>query len=597
VVGAGVIAGALATSFLCDDAYITFRHVANLHAGHGLVWNAPPFVPVEGCTSFLWAMLLWLAWLVTGQPPPATANWLLLACGLGTLWLVGRQALRVRGGDGCLLPAWLPWLGIVAIAGNRTFVWWLGSGLETALFQLCLVAWTLHGCRLGDAAATRWSGWSALAAVTALVRPDGLLCVLATGAALVLAGARGALAWRAVLRAALPLLVVVAHLLWRRATYGAWLPNTYAAKVVAAWPAAGCLYFANFVLEHGTWAVVALAAVVGWRERLGRVARTALLRPRGIAVVTVLAQTGYYTLVVGGDHFDYRVYVPLVPLCGLLVVHCLGRLPRGAMRGVVAVGMALVTNLGWAHWALTRDVATVGFVALADRMPAPLQPLFREYDRIQAWLRLRLVGLRCEQHAEFAERMRELYPPRGTHGPFPDGVPVHAAWAIGIAGWSMPDIAIVDQYGLCDRVVAHTPVPARRAPPGPRTLRCMFRVADRNGDQRLDFDELHAVVRRHLPIPSIDAPEFVARVLLALGRGAEPHLDPAQFLAVWQRFGDGRCIAHERRPPPGYVDAFAPNIEVEHGSLFVLRRSRVLRPDDVRAVESAWWAKVADAPR
>ena len=39
--------------FLSDDAFIAFRYVGNRQLGHGYVWNAPPFLPVEGYTSFL----------------------------------------------------------------------------------------------------------------------------------------------------------------------------------------------------------------------------------------------------------------------------------------------------------------------------------------------------------------------------------------------------------------------------------------------------------------------------------------------------------------------------------------------------------------
>lgn len=56
--------GLLALSFvawrpieLIEDAYITLRYVANLNAGHGLVWN-PGEPPVEGFTSWLHLALL-----------------------------------------------------------------------------------------------------------------------------------------------------------------------------------------------------------------------------------------------------------------------------------------------------------------------------------------------------------------------------------------------------------------------------------------------------------------------------------------------------------------------------------------------------------
>ena len=66
VAAIGVVVGWWAFWFLCDDAFIAFRYAANLLHGWGLVWNPPPFAPVEGYTSFLWVVLLALVWALTG---------------------------------------------------------------------------------------------------------------------------------------------------------------------------------------------------------------------------------------------------------------------------------------------------------------------------------------------------------------------------------------------------------------------------------------------------------------------------------------------------------------------------------------------------
>ena len=77
--------------FLCDDAFIAFRYVSNSIAGHGYVWNPPPFRPVDGYTSFAWVALLDLVWRITGVQPPESANVLLLlfAFGVAALAAVG----------------------------------------------------------------------------------------------------------------------------------------------------------------------------------------------------------------------------------------------------------------------------------------------------------------------------------------------------------------------------------------------------------------------------------------------------------------------------------------------------------------------------
>jgi hypothetical protein len=53
---AGVILAGL-RSWMCDDAFITFRYADNLVRGHGLVFNAGE--RVEGYTNFSWT--LWTA--------------------------------------------------------------------------------------------------------------------------------------------------------------------------------------------------------------------------------------------------------------------------------------------------------------------------------------------------------------------------------------------------------------------------------------------------------------------------------------------------------------------------------------------------------
>ncbi len=81
--------------FMTDDALIAFRYSSQSLAGHGYVWNPPPFEPVEGYTSFLWVFLLRHLWAWTGWPPTLTANWLSLGFGYLTLLLVVRMVQRI----------------------------------------------------------------------------------------------------------------------------------------------------------------------------------------------------------------------------------------------------------------------------------------------------------------------------------------------------------------------------------------------------------------------------------------------------------------------------------------------------------------------
>ena len=105
------------------------------------------------------------------------------------------------------------------------------------------------------------------------------------------------------------------HVLWRRATYGQWLPNTYYAKYVAPWPQAGLRYLAAFVLEYAWWVWLAVALVAclrGLRPRSDTFSvRLRALSPAAavalLATCALVAQLAYYVLLVGGDHFEFRV--------------------------------------------------------------------------------------------------------------------------------------------------------------------------------------------------------------------------------------------------------------------------------------------------
>ena len=521
--------------FQTDDAYITYRYVSNLLAGYGLVWNPPPFLPVEGYTSLLWALLLGAAWRLTGLDPPRTACWLSLLCGLGTLALAWRAIGRLR-----LSPpldrrrTLLAALALLGICTNRTFLTWLSSGLETQLWNLCFTWWLLEAFGLlGAEESPAWGlRLSTAAALSCLARPDGLLTVPAT-VLLELAAARSrphARPVRATLLAASPLLAVAAHLLWRRWTYGAWLPNTYYAKVPAPWPEMGWRYLASFVVENGIWVWLALAAAAACRVLLsarrgpgGRTCRPPVARlAKAIGPAVVAAHVLYYTLIVGGDHFEYRVFSYLVPLLFVSALALIDAAGFGAAAAVATLGVFLLASwpLPWLHWWRTKDLATreqTSFLRwpLAGDFPAPVRPIVAAWDGWQATLIGHAIGMRHQEHKICLAWMSGRLPSRqeGAKVSWSDR-PVMATGGVGLVGWVLPHVAVLDRLGLNDRVIARTPPPA----------------SSRAG-----------------------------------------------------------LMAHERQPPPGYVECFMPNVHVHEREVRVRPRPVPLTDDRIRACESRDW--------
>ncbi|HEX6812096.1 MAG TPA: hypothetical protein VF384_10775 [Planctomycetota bacterium] len=602
--GAATIFGAVQLAFLCDDAFITFRYVSNAHDGHGLVWNPPPFRPVEGYTGFLWALVLWATWAWFGVEPPAAANVLSIGFGVGLFAVTALAALRLRGRDRQLLPPAVALATLAVVVSNRTFLQWMTSGLETALFNLMFVGWVLLAFRPGTRRDTRWLAiWSAAAAGAALTRPDGLLLVAATAATACVAVLRRERRLGQALAGLLPLVLVLAHIAWRRAFYGEWLPNTYFAKVVAPWPEAGMRYLFCFGFENGAWLWLPIAAAwlaVECRRGLATVQRALLDNlPAAAAVAAVVVHTGYYVLRVGGDHFEYRVLSQLIPLGALAVAAMAARMRPGAALAIACVAaIGLASSVGWLHLALARTLPAPHYDPIMARVPEWMQPLARWYDRHAAWLQVQLINQRCDQHAKsLAGLVVHMPPERARMAADPADLPVAQYAAVGYAGWALPDCAVLDLLGLNDWVAARTPTSQWNALFLPKQfLDTVLPAADTDHDGRSSRDELRAAFAQ-LPLSTAEtAKGFAELVLLLFAVEQWDSLTVAEVQRFAAFVANLRFMAHDRVAPPDYVKALDPNVTVENRKVIVRKRAVPLTADRVHAIEAEWREKIESRP-
>lgn len=535
---AGLYAGWKLFWFLTDDAYIAFRYVSNSWLGHGYVWNAAPFLPVEGYTSFLWVVLLDITWRLTGIEPPDSANGIALFFSYLTL-LASALILYRLNWSSRLKASRITFVAglIVFLLANRSFLAWSSSGLETAMFCFLVTAWILIFISKFDEKKQIFLG-SLAAACLALTRPDGLLYCLATivfvGLFTLRAGNRKDAIHLAL--CAVPLLVVVLHGCWRHAFYGSLLPNTYYAKVVEPWPQSGARYALSFVLEYALWFVV---AVLAWyfMTRLASITRqpqktdaslltwaSAVVNGRNAEVIgataSLLIHVLYYTLIVGGDHFEYRVYNHIIPFCFIALIWGLNRLPLSRRVAFVIMSTFILLSLPvqWTQWALAKELKTrrdthVMIAPIAQAWPSPMRWYAELFDNLQSWLILHHVGMRHQEHKVFWKYQALIFPSRqeGSGIP-PDGYPTFLAPAVGVPGWVMPHVNILDTHGLNDYVIARTPVPVGRV----------------------------------------------------------------------------RLMAHSRQAPPGYLEGFRPNVSLTREGLVVSKREPPLTKQDIIQFETYW---------
>ena len=495
------------TWFLTDDAFISFRYVRNLLEGHGLVFNPGEYI--EGYSNFLWVLELAALWGLFGLQPEHAAPWLSVACTVGTIaamlwWVAHIPALHNRG-----LVAWMA-MGLVC--SSVTFaVWTSAGGLETRQFTLFIV--------LGVVCLSlyRRSPWGLLAAslsltAAAYTRPEGPLFAALSFAWFAIQGTltNRRLPWRELTLLIMPfVLLVAAHYLFRYSYYGEWVPNTYYAKHVRPWYESGFRYLSAAALETGLYLLLPLTCLTMWtRWQKYQDGTYALVL---LYVVVHMA----YVLRIGGDHFGYRpldFYWPLLAVpaataivqIGTVVAGRLGRIrtwmrvewlsrPRawalllflpvlfyaGAIQGIW-----LVKD----HPLLERIVqqGTEGNVQnVAPRLSAvPWMPLPPGLLRIFGLSRdlwhsshQQHVAVRFRGHREYTNSRLQQWRPYTAMARevIPDDAQTPTG-GIGIMSYYLPDLKIVDLYGLTDATVARTPVTRpnherkmahdRRPPPG-----------------------------------------------------------------------------------------------------------------------------------
>ena len=597
--------------FLTDDAFISFRYVSNSVLGYGYVWNAAPFRPVEGYTSFLWVLILDGIWRVFGVQPPDSANTVSLFCTYATLLICVIIVLRMDLVDQLrrhrVLLIALMFTGIIT---NRTFLAWTSSGLETAMFNCLFTLWIFCFLFLSPGSRLWIIGTTAAAALIYLTRPDGLLIAAVTILFVLLF-------WYAKLRqstlrggdiaAALPLLLIPLHLIWRHGFYGEWLPNTYYAKAISGriWVESGSKYLLSFMIEYALWIWLALLIAVvllklarsharltrlllldvsldqwllapalnqsamlhehasrvrfGWLAGalallgvlsllIGQIAlgttllglailETVLLGFLGLSLIeaavvsTVVLHTAYYTFVIGGDHFEFRVYSHLIPLLFITFIWMLNALRAQARTAALLLVVFVVLSwpIPWTHWLITRDLTTrkatyvlKASVASAAQAWLPATPnvvvaYLQAYDDMQFWLIDHAVCIRYQEHKIFAIDRAENLISRQAGLNLPSvGYPVIAEGTIGLIGWTLPRVNVIDTLGLNDYVIARNPD--------------LFWVP---------------------------------------------------------------LMAHERRPPAGYIECFAPNVGWGAGRVEIKPRAVALTADKITTCERSYAARIA----
>jgi hypothetical protein len=322
--------------FLSDDALISLRYAMRFTSGQGLTWTDGE--RVEGYTNFLWVVL-------TGV--------------IGKLGLGFIPAARLLGLAGVLLAitcisieprnrSWsLPRLivGGALIVSTAPFAIWSIGGLEQGLL-LGLLALSLRALEHAAHAVDQrraWR-WGVPLALLALVRADAPLLVLALLAGSACLSTPSVAAARRTAIIAIPsAIAVLAHLGFRLAYYGEFLPNSAKVKVV----------FTTERLVHGleyvgrgyaSASMLVLVAIIATVFAFRRGERFGLVTPWSVA----LSWTTYVAVVGGDTSPGFRQLVPsLLALCFLVadeVAADWDRIARQRVLVLPVLGLCIVLH-------------------------------------------------------------------------------------------------------------------------------------------------------------------------------------------------------------------------------------------------------------
>ena len=459
--------------WVTEDAFITFRVVANLLAGDGPVYNLGE--RVEAYTHPLWlAMLAALqglgADLARGAPFLGLA---LAVTGLLAAQAASARVVRHLHGDDRTLR--LVPLGALVFVALRVVWDFATSGLETGLiFGWLGGAYALvTRAALGDAVSSaRWRAAGVAAFVVGLgplVRPD--LAVMSAAFLVALFALPGPRGGRRMLEIAklsgLALALPVAYQVFRMGYFAATVPNTALAKEAGeAYWGQGLLYLRDFVGTYWLWipGLLLLAWMVRDARRAPGIARLLLLAP-----VVAAALHAVWVVRVGGDFMHGRFLLPsfFAALAPLAMVRAPAR--RGWLDGlvialVIAWAVACGLSRGWSPATQPEAIGIVDERAFYFEGPGRPRGVVARWTEDGRNLRQRAAAdARTLEWDEHAAPLAPTVDPRIAV--------IAPSTNIGFLGYAAgPRVHVVDLGGLADPIASRLRLDARRRPGHEKTL-------------------------------------------------------------------------------------------------------------------------------
>jgi arabinofuranosyltransferase len=417
-------------AWLAEDAFINFRVIDNLRAGEGLIWN--PGERVQVFTSVLWMMLTSAVAMLTGEEIYTTlaVSFLLV---VGVFWQLYRAA-------GFKVALFLPLAMIcTSSASLRDY---FSSGLEAPLLMFVLGGFFVY---LADPLKVTLRRLSFLVGLSVLVRHDA---VLLTGPFLIhfaWVHPRKTEDWLKIgCEMALGLVPVALWSVFALVYFGALLPNTAQAKMVAGFDALNQAYDYFGYMQHFD-PVAYLLIGAAWVLLVG------VESPYAKPMIGALLLFFVYLLKVGADYMAGRFLVgPLIMCVFLLLI---------TLRQAIDAG-----SLSLAH---LRKAPLLGMLTALFGLQVLVLP---NVSKLKPYRPFPVHGVTDERHHYYGSTDLETLLTEGVQHHFKDDVRLiqgagsghlFVSCNIGMLGYfAARNAYIVDPYALSDRFLAGLPVRA-----------------------------------------------------------------------------------------------------------------------------------------
>ncbi len=456
-----VLVGGWSHRWMDEDAFINFRIVDQIFAGHGPVFNAGQ--RIEAATSPLWVFVLVVGRALFGSF--TSMEWIAAVAGLAAAvgaFVIGGLAARIRhqGSDGVVVPVGLLLVAAVAVVWDFST-----SGLEMGLVWLWLAGswWVLMTAARTETIPRRTRiGCCVVLGLAPLVRPELTLMMLCFVVAWFVLARPRRIEFDVVAIFAVP----VAYEIFRMGYYASVVPNTALAKDAGGLHLSqGWTYLHDFVSPYRLWVTALLvvgAIVLAHVQRPER--RVAFAT--GAMVVAALVDM-LYIVAIGGDYMHGRLLLPaffaLALPASMAVQPATFRFPQKDRAVVGAIAGATVV------WAL---VSVVWF-----RPPPPGPPTGLGPAPISDWRTASgatmhpidvALGLNGTQAAAAYRRGVRGYFKITDKEPRPARDPDALVLTLGSIGVPAYDakthVFVIDIGGLAEPLAARTtPVPGRQA--------------------------------------------------------------------------------------------------------------------------------------